>query len=70
MIAAKRVPVDDAVQERACESGHKPNPEDQPNKLSVRTWWLPSFGTARRTGFIVSRIREVEELVKTITASV
>jgi hypothetical protein len=36
MIAAKRVPVNDAVQERAYDSGHKSSPEDQPDKFSIR----------------------------------
>ena len=42
MIAAKRVPVNDAVQERACDSGHKPSPEDQPDKFSVRHGGYPA----------------------------
>src|SRR3954465_14088258 len=42
MIAAKRVPVNDAVQERACDSGHKPSPEDQPDKFSVRHGGCPA----------------------------
>ena len=42
MIAAKRVPVNEAVQERACDSGHKPSPEDQPDKFSVRHGGCPA----------------------------
>jgi hypothetical protein len=63
MIAAKRVPVNDAVQERACESGHKPSPEDQPDKFRVRHV-VAQLRTARWIGFIVSQVRQVEELVR------
>jgi hypothetical protein len=46
MIAAKRVTVNDPVQQRACESCYKPSPEDEPAKFSVRHRGCPTSITA------------------------
>jgi hypothetical protein len=42
MIATKPVTVNDAVQQRACERCHKPGPEDQSAKFSVRHRGCPA----------------------------
>ena len=47
MIAAKRVMVNDPVQQRAYERCHKPGPEDQSAEFSVRHLGCPAAIPAR-----------------------